>query len=267
MKKTDSPPPSAPGADDDDRARLVRPPKRVSLLSRLRTYLLTGLIVTAPLAITIYLAWAFIVTVDENVTPLIPARYNPENYLPFTVPGLGILVVSIGFIIIGFLTANFVGRSLIRTGERMVDRMPVVRTVYSALKQIFETVLQQSSQAFSQVVLIEYPRPGSWAIAFLTADTLGEVPRKTERDLISLFVPTTPNPTSGFVLFVPREDVIFLDMTVEEGMKMVISAGMVMPPDRTAPGYVPPITPETVRARRLQARNNRNNRANKAAAE
>ena len=126
------------------------------------------------------------------------------------------------------------------SGERIVDRMPVVRSVYGALKQILETVLHQSSNAFRQVVLVEYPRRGIWALAFVTSETEGEVQRRTSDRLVSVFLPTTPNPTSGFLLLVPKADVIYLDMTVEEAAKMIVSAGVVVPPDRTAPGHVPP---------------------------
>ena len=219
--------------------KLVMPARKVSPVARLRTYFLTGILVTAPISITIYLAWAFIDFVDTTVTPLIPAQYQPETYLKFSVPGLGIAIVVVTLTAIGFLTANYLGRALIRMGERLVDRMPVVRSVYSALKQILETVIKQSSNAFRQCVLVEYPRKGLWVVAFITAETEGEIRRTLDRELISVFVPTTPNPTSGFIIFVPKEDLTYLDMTIEEGMKLVVSAGLVSPPDRAAPDYVP----------------------------
>ena len=233
-----------PGAGNDptghDEPRvLVKPAARPSLAARLRNYFLTGIVVTAPIGITIYIAWAFIDFVDATVTPLIPPQYQPETLFKVSIPGLGIVIVMVGLTAIGFLTANFLGRALIRIGERVVDRMPVIRSVYGALKQILETVLSQSSNAFRQCVLIEYPRKGLWAVAFLTADTEGEVKRRLDQELVSVFVPTTPNPTSGFILFVPKQDLVFLDMPVEDGMKLVVSAGMVTPPDRTAPDYVP----------------------------
>ena len=134
--------------------------------------------------------------------------------------------------LVGFLTANFVGRVLIRSGERLVDRMPVVRTIYGALKQLLETVLKQSSDAFRQCVLVEYPRKGLWTVAFVTGDARGEIRNCFDDDRISIYVPTTPNPTSGFMLFVEREDLIFLDMSVEDGMKLVLSAGMVWPENK-----------------------------------
>ncbi|MAZ03497.1 MAG: hypothetical protein CMN56_10190 [Sneathiella sp.] len=208
---------------------LVEPPVKPRPLARLRTYFLTGIVVTAPIAITIYLTYVFVSFVDANITPLIPARYNPETYLPFGIPGLGVIIAAFALILIGFLTANYLGRSLLVLGERIVGRMPVVRTIYHALKQIMETVLAQSSTSFREVVLLEYPRKGVWALAFVTSTAKGEVNAQQEEDMISIFLPTTPNPTSGFLLFVPKSDLTYLDMTVEEGVKLVISAGMIWP--------------------------------------
>ncbi|MFQ5535203.1 MAG: DUF502 domain-containing protein [Sphingomonadales bacterium] len=205
---------------------------RRTLPQRLRAYFLTGIVVTAPIAITVYLTWLFINAIDERVRPFIPVAYNPETYLPFSLPGIGLVLVIVVFTLLGALTANFFGRFLLRAGERVVDRMPIVRTIYATLKQIFQTVVSQSADSFQGVVLVEYPRKGIWAIAFVTSATKGEVQRRTERDLINIFLPTTPNPTSGFLLFVPRNDLIYLDMTVEDGIKNVISAGLVTPPDR-----------------------------------
>ncbi len=215
----------------DHKNILVEPAPKIGLFSRLRTYFLTGIVITAPIAITIYLTYVFVDFVDANVTPLIPARYNPETYLPFSVPGLGLFVAVLVLILIGFLTANFLGRSLLHFGERIVARMPVVRSIYKALKQIIETVLAQSSSSFREVVLFEYPRKGIWAIAFVTSEVKGEVADLDEETMISVFLPTTPNPTSGFLLFVPKRDLKFLDMSVEEGVKLVISAGMIWPSD------------------------------------
>ncbi len=237
---TNPPENSQDGQEPTPGAGLVMPARRSPVMARLRNYLLTGILVTAPIGITIYLAWAFIDFVDTTVTPLIPAQYQPERYLKFSVPGLGILIVAVALVLIGFLTANYLGRTLIQLGERLVDRMPVVRTVYSALKQILETIIKQSSNAFRQCVLVEYPRKGLWVVAFVTAETSGEIRRLLDQELISVFVPTTPNPTSGFIIFVPKADLIYLDMTIEEGMKLVVSAGMVSPLDRGAPGYSPP---------------------------
>ena len=206
--------------------------KKRGLMSRLRAYFLAGVLVTAPLGLTGLLSWWFIDFVDEKITPLIPDRYNPETYLPFGIPGLGLLVLLIAVTLIGALTAGLIGRWLLQTGERVLNRMPVVRSIYSAIKQIFETVLAQQSNAFREAVLVEYPRRGIWAIGFITGTTMGEVQNLTEEETVNIFLPTTPNPTSGFLLFVPKSDVVPLGMSVEEAVKMVISGGIVTPPDR-----------------------------------
>jgi len=204
--------------------------KRIGAGRRLRNYFLTGLIIVAPLAITAYLTWTFIGWVDSWVKPYIPAIYNPDYYLPFAVPGFGLVTALFLITMIGFLTANLVGRSVISFGESLLDRMPLVRSLYKGLKQIFQTVLAEQSGSFKQAALIEYPRRGLWSIVFIATDTKGEVnARLPEDDSMSVFLPTTPNPTSGFLLFVPRKDVIVLDMSVEEAAKMVISAGLVSP--------------------------------------
>ena len=221
----------------DGGAPLGSPPgppilRRRSLVARLRNYLITGVIVTAPISITFYVSWLFITFVDRQVTPLIPDKYNPETYLPFGLPGLGLLVMVVVLMAIGAIAAGLVGRTFMRIGERVLAQMPVVRTIYSALKQVFETVFAEKSTAFREVVLIEYPRKGIWAMGFATGSTKGEVQNIIEDEVVNIFLPTTPNPTSGFLLFLPRDDVVFLDMTVEEGVKMVISAGVVTPPDR-----------------------------------
>lgn len=204
--------------------------KRIGAGRRLRNYFLTGLIIVAPLAITAYLTWTFIGWVDSWVKPYIPAIYNPDYYLPFAVPGFGLVTALVLITMIGFLTANLVGRSIISFGESLLDRMPLVRSLYKGLKQIFQTVLAEQSGSFKQAALIEYPRRGLWSIVFIATETKGEVNvRLPEDDPISVFLPTTPNPTSGFLLFVPRKDVIVLEMSVEEAAKMVISAGLVSP--------------------------------------
>ncbi|MBM3489903.1 MAG: DUF502 domain-containing protein [Alphaproteobacteria bacterium] len=208
-------------------AAAVKLPFHVSFATKLRTYFLTGIIVTAPIAITAYITWAFVDWVDEHVTPLIPLRYHPETYLPFSLPGLGVVVMLVSITLVGFLAANLFGRTLIRAGERVVNRMPVVRGLYNALKQIFETVISQSSRSFREAVLLQYPRAGLWTIGFVTGETQGEVRREIGEDLVNVYVPTTPNPTSGFLLFVPRRDLIFLDMAVDEAAKFVISIGVV----------------------------------------
>jgi uncharacterized membrane protein len=209
--------------------------ERSRLSARLRGYFLAGILVTAPIAITIYVAWLFINVIDGWIKPLIPYKYNPQTYLPFELPGLGIVILIVALTIIGALTRGLLGRWIVGTGERILARMPVVRNVYSALKQIFETVLAQQSRAFREAVLVEYPRRGIWAIGFITGRTEGEVQNLTQEDVVNVFLPTTPNPTSGFLLFVPRKDMVKLSMSVEEAIKMVISGGIVTPPDRRPP--------------------------------
>jgi uncharacterized membrane protein len=189
-----------------------------------------------PISITIYIAWLIISSIDAAINPLIPERYNPETYLPFALPGLGLVVLLVMLTLIGALTAGYVGRTIMSAYEVLLARMPVVRSIYSALKQIIETILAQQSAAFREAVLVEYPRPGLWAIAFITGRTEGEVQNLTADETINVFLPTTPNPTSGFLLFVPRKDLIPLSMTVEEALKMIISGGIVTPPDRRPPG-------------------------------
>ncbi len=199
-------------------------------LARLRNYFFAGVLVTAPIAVTAWVAWAFIEFVDSRVIPFIPPHWNPEFYLPFSVPGLGLLVVVLVLLIVGMLTAGVVGRMLMAQGEKLLAQLPVIRSIYSALKQIFETVLAQRSTAFRQVALIEYPSRGIWAVGFVTARAKGEVQRLLGGDVASIFIPATPNPTTGFLLFVPNVDVNPLNMTVEQGLKLVISGGIVVPP-------------------------------------
>jgi uncharacterized membrane protein len=209
--------------------RVVEPIEPPSLLGRLRTYFLTGIIVTAPISITVFLVWQFLDFLDTHVAGLLPARYNPETYLPFSLPGLGLLIMLAFLTVVGMLTAGLAGRTLVRMGERLLSRMPVVRSVYGTLKQIFETILAQKSRSFREVVLIEYPRRGLGAIGFVTGPTGGEIQALSEDEMVNVFLPTTPNPTSGFLLFVPKRDLIHLDMTIEEGIKLVISGGIVTP--------------------------------------
>ncbi|MEZ5647726.1 MAG: DUF502 domain-containing protein [Alphaproteobacteria bacterium] len=205
-------------------------PKKV--LSRFQAYFFTGVLVTAPAGITLWLSYQFVGAVDKLVLPLIPDRYNPGTYLPFGLPGLGLLVTVILLTLIGALTANFLGRTLLRLGERILGRVPVIRGLYGALKQIFETVVSQNASAFREVALVEYPRAGCWSIGFVSGTTTGEIGHLMDSPVVSIFVPTTPNPTSGFLLIVPRSEIIPLSMTVEEGVKMIVSGGLITPADR-----------------------------------
>ena len=200
-----------------------------SIFTKIRGYFLTGIIVTAPIGLTFYVSFLFIGFIDSKVRNIIPVKYHYDNILPFEIPGIGLLIVFIMLTFIGFLTAGIIGRYIIKLGERIIARLPIIRSVYGALKQIFESVLKTSSKSFREVVLIEYPRKGIWAIGFITGDTKGEVQEISKNTLVNVFLPTTPNPTSGFLLFVPRKDLKVLNMNVEEGIKMVISGGIVTP--------------------------------------
>lgn len=209
-----------------------QPKKRIGGIARLRNYFLTGLIICAPVGITAYLVWSLIGWVDSWVIPYIPAIYNPDTYLPFSMPGFGLLIALFSITIVGFLTANYIGRTIWSYGEVILGRMPVIRNLYSGLKQIFQTVLSDKSSSFQEVGLIEYPRKGLWAIVFIATDARGEVDKRLKtigRETVAVFLPTTPNPTSGFLLFVPKSDVTILDMKVEDAAKLVISAGLVTP--------------------------------------
>lgn len=219
------------GDRDGARHRLAKRQKG-RFRRHIRGYFLAGVLVTAPIGITFYISWLLIRWVDAQVTPLLPPAYNPETYLPFAIPGLGLVIVFIVLTFIGWSTAGLLGRLWTRLSEHFLRRMPVIRSVYAAVKQIIETILKQQSNAFREVVLFEYPRRGSWALGFITGQTQGEVQNLTADDVVNVFLPTTPNPTSGYLLFIPKKELVILDMTVEEGIKMVVSGGIVTPPDR-----------------------------------
>ncbi len=218
----------------------------VGLGARLKAYFLAGVLITAPVGITVYLAWLFVRFVDARVTALIPPQFNPENYLPFALPGLGLIVVLALLTLIGMLTAGFLGRLLTGFYDALLTRMPVIRGLYGAVKQVVETVLAQRSHAFRQAVLVEFPRRGLWGVGFITGFPKGEVQTVSEDELINVFLPTTPNPTTGFLLIVPRKDVRPLQMSVEDAIKLIMSGGIVMPAaatDADAPPPSPPISP------------------------
>ncbi len=197
----------------------------------LRNNFLTGIVLATPLAVTIALIWSFIGFVDRVVKPAIPERFNPETYLPgdFTIPGLGLALAVVMLTVLGALARNFFGRSLISMGENLISSVPLVRNVYNALKQIMETVFNGKKNSFKEVVLIEYPMKGLYVVAFVSAEGQGALREKISDDVIALFVPTTPNPTSGFLLYTPRSNTISIDMSVEEAAKLIISFGMVTP--------------------------------------
>jgi uncharacterized membrane protein len=204
---------------------------RLGTLAAIRTYFLTGLVVAGPVAITVYLTWAFVTWVDAWVTPLIPSSYLPETYLPFQVPGFGLIVAFVGLTLVGFLTANLVGRTLVRFGENLLDRMPVVRGIYKALKQVFTTVFSQSGTSFRKAGLVEFPQ-GAWSVVFISAEpspVIENLLPADGEDWVSVFMPCAPNPTTGFFFLLPRSKVIELPISVEQATKLVISAGLIQP--------------------------------------
>ncbi len=205
---------------------------KISILQKTRNNFLTGLVLVVPVTLTGYLVWGAIKFFDEKVIPLLPLIYNPETYLEHSIPGLGVFLFIIFTTIIGAITKGFFGRQIVKIGELLVAKTPVVRTIYNAVKQILETALKNSHNSFQNACLVQYPRVGIWAVAFISTSARGEILTKTnEKDLVSVFLPTTPNPTSGFLLFVPRKDILLLDMSVEQAAKLVISAGLVVPED------------------------------------
>jgi uncharacterized membrane protein len=206
------------------------PPRR-RLFGGLRASFLTGLVVIAPVGLTIWLIWSVVGWIDGFVLPLVPKTIRPEEYIGINLRGVGVIIFLIFTTLVGWVAKGFLGRSMIHFAEGLVNRMPVVRSIYSGIKQISETVFAQSEKSFEKACLIQYPRKGIWAIGFVSTTAKGEVAARAETSgqLVGVFLPTTPNPTSGFLLFVPKEDVIELDMTVEEAAKLVISAGLVYP--------------------------------------
>jgi uncharacterized membrane protein len=210
------------------------PPVRSGAMQRLRAYFLTGIVVAGPLAITAYITWWLINLVDAWVKPLIPANYLPESHLPFSIPGFGLVVAFLGLTLLGFLTANLVGRSLLGLGEMILGRMPLVRGLYRGVKQIFETVFSQSGTSFRTVGLVQFPTPGTWSLVFISAPPQGELNQKLpgEDEWMSVFLPCTPNPTTGFFFYVRRREVIELAMTVDQAAKLIMSAGLIQPDDQ-----------------------------------
>ena len=199
-------------------AKLKR--RGISILGRLRNYFIAGIVVLVPIGITLYLT-RFFISISSK---LIPNELNPNSYLPFAIPGLEILLAIIFITIIGSLSLSFIGKKILKIFNDILKRIPILRTIYSAIGQMTETLAPKKGSKKS-VVLIEYPRKGSWAVGFATKENEGEISKKTNNNLVNVFVPTTPNPTSGFLLMFPKEDVIYLDMTFEEASKFIVSAG------------------------------------------
>ncbi|MEO0981772.1 MAG: DUF502 domain-containing protein [Pseudomonadota bacterium] len=204
-------------------------PKKIGAIAWLRGRFFAGIVIAAPIAITFMLLSWLIAEIDKRIKPLIPDAWNPETYTRFAIPGLGVIVAILLLTLLGAIATNLIGRSLIQAGDRLLSRVPVVRNLYSALKQLFETVATSNQASFKEVILIEYPKRGTWCIGFLTAAAKNEIALRLGEGKVGVFVPTTPNPTSGFLMYVDRSEIIELDMTVEEGAKMIVSAGLVVP--------------------------------------
>ena len=194
--------------------------KSISVIAKLRNYFITGVVVLVPIWITLYFT-KFFISVSSK---LIPPEINPNNYLPFLIPGLEIILAIIFITFIGYLSLSFIGKKILQLFNDLLKKIPILRTIYSALGQMVET-LSPKRKSKKSVVLIEYPRKGSWAVGFATKDNKGEISKKTNGNLVNVFVPTTPNPTSGFLLMFPKEEIVYLDMSFEEASKFIVSAG------------------------------------------
>ncbi len=215
---------------DDMPAVNAASPQQSGIVARLRNYFLTGLVVAGPLAVTAWLIWSIVNWVDDLVRPLIPPIYRPESYLPWPIPGTGLIIAIAALMLLGFLTANFVGRTLVRWGEGLLSRMPIVRPIYKTMKQIFETLFSKTGSSFRQVALVEFPAPGMWSLVFLSQPPSSDIAKRLPQgEHVSAFMPCTPNPTTGFFFYVLRKDLIVLDISVENAMTLLISAGMVQP--------------------------------------
>jgi uncharacterized membrane protein len=221
-------PPPPPGLNDNTPPG----PTRIAMaLQRLRTYFFTGVVIAGPVAITAYLTWWVISAVDGWVKPIVPTVYLPETYLPFAIPGFGLVVAFFLLTILGFLTANLVGRTLWQYGERLLNRTPVVRGLYNGSKQIFETVFSKSGSSFKRVGLVEYPAKGMWSVVFISSEPTGMLDRALpeKKGYVGVFLPCAPNPTTGFFFYLPKSDVIEVEMTPDEAAKLVMSAGLIQP--------------------------------------
>lgn len=198
------------------------------VISKLKTYLFTGILVTAPVTITFYMAYELFLWIDKWSRSLIPPKFAAREIIPY-IPGIGVVMLIAALILIGMFTTGFIGKFFVRLGDFIVSKMPLISSIYSLLKQLFETVFSPKSQSFKEAVLIEYPRKGIWIIGFLAGETALELKEKLPEEMLSVFVPTTPNPTSGFLVMVPKKDIIKLQMSVEDALKYTVSCGIVMP--------------------------------------
>lgn len=201
----------------------------MKLGAKIRAYFFTGILVTAPVAMTFYLAYKLIAWVDTLVGKMLPPKFLPDTYLPFTIPGLGFIVLIGLLILIGMFATGFLGKFFLKLGEWIVYKLPFVSSIYSLIKQVFSTFLSNKNNAFNKVVMLEYPRKGLWILGLVSTETEGEIKDKLPFQMLNVFIPTTPNPTSGFLIFVPKSEVIEMDMSVEEAIKFIISGGIVNP--------------------------------------
>lgn len=213
---------------------LDKPPSQ-SLFAWLRGRFFAGMVIAAPIAVTFLILQFLIGEIDKRVVPLIPAALNPETYLKYAVPGFGLIVLVVFLTILGGIATNLIGRSVIGIGDRILSQVPIVRSLYSAFKQLVEVFAKDNTDQFSEVVLIEYPKAGTWCLGFVSSPAKGEIGALLSNEFLGVFVPTTPNPTSGFLMYVDAKEVIRLKMTVEEGAKMILSAGLVVPEFPPAP--------------------------------
>lgn len=201
----------------------------MTLAARLRAYFFAGVLIVAPISVTFYIAWLVISFVDARVDRLIPPAYNPDRFLPFSVPGLGFLLLILTLILIGWMTAGLIGRLFTRLAESVVERVPVIRSIYGATKQVFETLFSQNRASFKEVVLLQFPRDGMWRIGFVTGTIPGKTQDMVEGGLLNVFVPNTPNATAGFLVLVKPADLVKSDLSVEAALKLVVSGGIAVP--------------------------------------
>ena len=218
--------------------------RRSHLFTALRNNFIAGVIVIAPIGLTVWLVWSVMGWVDSWVLPFVPPTFNPDKYIGLNLRGMGVIIFLLFTIVVGWIAKGYAGRSFIRWGESLVGRMPVVRSIYTGAKQIAETVFSESANSFDKACLIEYPGPRSWAIAFVSTTARGEINTKIplQEDIVTVFMPTTPNPTTGFLMYVPRSAIIELDMSIEDAAKLIISAGLVYPAEKPAVAATLPAT-------------------------
>tara|TARA_Y100000589_G_scaffold281843_1_gene278999 strand:- start:803 stop:1426 length:624 start_codon:yes stop_codon:yes gene_type:complete len=197
------------------------------MFAKIKNYFFTGILVTAPVVITFWIVFSLVKLFDQLITPIIPPYINPNFYLPRDVPGLGLIILFLFLVLVGFLTANFFGSYILKKTEQIIQKIPLIKVFHKTIKQILETILKTNSSAFRDAVLLEYPRKGVWVIGFTTGEVKGAVKKKINLNMVNVFVPTTPNPTSGFLLMVPRNQIKYLDVKVDDAIKTIVSAGII----------------------------------------